>query len=109
MEKKRIIAETGAGQHGVATAMATAIFGLETEIYMGAKDVERQQSNVFRMKLLNAKVNSVTSGSMTLKDSVNEALRDWITNVKTTHYLIGNSYGTSPISYNCKRFSKCHR
>jgi tryptophan synthase beta chain len=96
MGKKRIIAETGAGQHGVATAMASAIFGLETEIYMGAKDVERQQSNVFRMKLLNAKVNPVTSGSMTLKDSVNEALRDWITNVKTTHYLIGTVMGPHP-------------
>ena len=96
MGKKRIIAETGAGQHGVATAMASAIFGLETEIYMGAKDVERQQSNVFRMNLLNAKVNPVTSGSMTLKDSVNEALRDWITNVKTTHYLIGTVMGPHP-------------
>jgi tryptophan synthase beta chain len=96
MGKKRIIAETGAGQHGVATAMASSIFGLETEIYMGAKDVERQQSNVFRMKLLNAKVNSVTSGSMTLKDSVNEALRDWITNVKSTHYLIGTVMGPHP-------------
>jgi tryptophan synthase beta chain len=96
MGKKRIIAETGAGQHGVATAMASAIFGIETEIYMGAKDVERQQSNVFRMKLLNAKVHPVTSGSMTLKDSVNEALRDWITNVKTTHYLIGTVMGPHP-------------
>lgn len=96
MGKKRIIAETGAGQHGVATAMASAIFGLETEIYMGAKDVERQQSTVFRMNLLNANVNPVTSGSMTLKDSVNEALRDWITNVKTTHYLIGTVMGPHP-------------
>jgi tryptophan synthase beta chain len=96
MGKKRIIAETGAGQHGVATAMSSAIFGIETEIYMGAKDVERQQSNVFRMKLLNAKVHPVTSGSMTLKDSVNEALRDWITNVKTTHYLIGTVMGPHP-------------
>ncbi|HXS61082.1 MAG TPA: tryptophan synthase subunit beta [Candidatus Sulfopaludibacter sp.] len=96
MGKKRIIAETGAGQHGVATSMASAIFGLKTEIYMGAKDVERQQSNVFRMKLLNAKVHPVTSGSMTLKDSVNEALRDWITNVKTTHYLIGTVMGPHP-------------
>ncbi len=96
MGKKRLIAETGAGQHGVATAMASAIFGIETEIYMGAKDVERQQSNVFRMKLLNAKVHPVTSGSMTLKDSVNEALRDWITNVKTTHYLIGTVMGPHP-------------
>ncbi len=96
MGKKRIIAETGAGQHGVATAMASVIFGLETEIYMGAKDVERQQSNVFRMNLLNAKVHPVTSGSMTLKDSVNEALRDWITNVKTTHYLIGTVMGPHP-------------
>ena len=96
MGKKRIIAETGAGQHGVATAMASVIFGLETEIYMGAKDVERQQSNVFRMNLLNAKIHPVTSGSMTLKDSVNEALRDWITNVKTTHYLIGTVMGPHP-------------
>lgn len=96
MGKKRIIAETGAGQHGVATAMASAIFGFETEIYMGAKDVERQQANVFRMKLLNAKIHSVTSGSMTLKDSVNEALRDWITNVGTTHYLIGTVMGPHP-------------
>jgi len=76
--------------------MASVIFGLETEIYMGAKDVERQQSNVFRMKLLNAKVHPVTSGSMTLKDSVNEALRDWITNVKNTHYLIGTVMGPHP-------------
>ena len=96
MGKKRIIAETGAGQHGVSTAMASVIFGLETEIYMGAKDVERQQSNVFRMNLLNAKIHPVTSGSMTLKDSVNEALRDWITNVKTTHYLIGTVMGPHP-------------
>lgn len=96
MGKKRIIAETGAGQHGVATAMASAVFGLETEIYMGAKDVERQQLNVFRMKLLDAKIHPVTSGSMTLKDSVNEALRDWITNVKTTHYLIGTVMGPHP-------------
>lgn len=96
MGKKRIIAETGAGQHGVATAMASAIFGFETEIYMGAKDVERQQANVFRMKLLNAKIHPVTSGSMTLKDSVNEALRDWITNVGTTHYLIGTVMGPHP-------------
>jgi tryptophan synthase beta chain len=96
MGKKRIIAETGAGQHGVATAMASAIFGFQTEIYMGAKDVERQQANVFRMKLLNAKIHPVTSGSMTLKDSVNEALRDWITNVGTTHYLIGTVMGPHP-------------
>ncbi|MGN6614811.1 MAG: tryptophan synthase subunit beta, partial [Candidatus Nitrosocosmicus sp.] len=96
MGKKRIIAETGAGQHGVATAMASAIFGFETEIYMGAKDVERQQANVFRMRLLNAKIHPVTSGSMTLKDSVNEALRDWITNVGTTHNLIGTVMGPHP-------------
>ena len=96
MGKKRIIAETGAGQHGVATAMASAIFGFDTEIYMGAKDVERQQANVFRMKLLNAKIHPVTTGSMTLKDSVNEALRDWITNVQTTHYLIGTVMGPHP-------------
>lgn len=96
MGKKRIIAETGAGQHGVATAIASAVFGLQTEIYMGAKDVERQRLNVFRMEILNAKVNSVQSGSMTLKDAINEALRDWIANVEDTHYLIGSVMGPHP-------------
>ncbi len=96
MGKSRIIAETGAGQHGVATSIASAVFGLKTVIYMGAKDVERQQQNVFRMKILNATVNPVKLGSMTLKDAINEAFRDWITNVETTHYLIGTVMGPDP-------------
>ncbi len=96
MGKKRIIAETGAGQHGVATSIACAVFGLESVIYMGAKDVERQQSNVFRMQLMNSKVNPVISGSKTLKDAINEALRDWISNVADTHYLIGSVMGPHP-------------
>lgn len=96
MGKKRIIAETGAGQHGVATSIACAVFGLESEIYMGAKDVERQQLNVFRMKIMNSKVHPVQSGSRTLKDAINEALRDWISNVNDTHYLIGSVMGPHP-------------
>ena len=96
MHKKRIIAETGAGQHGVGTAIASAVFGLNGEIYMGAKDVERQKLNVFRMQLLNAKIHTVMSGSQTLKDAINEALRDWITNVKNTYYLIGSVVGPHP-------------
>src|SRR5216117_3488689 len=96
MGKKRIIAETGAGQHGVGTAMACAVLGLAAEIYMGAKDVERQKLNVFRMKLLGAKVHTVQSGSKTLKDAINEAIRDWIANVKTTYYLIGSAVGPHP-------------
>ena len=96
MGKKRIIAETGAGQHGVATATAAAMFGLECEIYMGEEDTERQKLNVFRMKLLGAKVNVVKSGSKTLKDAINEALRDYVTNCRTTHYLIGSVVGPHP-------------
>jgi tryptophan synthase beta chain len=96
MGKTRIIAETGAGQHGVATSIASAVFELKSEIYMGAKDVERQQLNVFRMNLLNSKVHSVHSGSKTLKDAINEALRDWIANVQDTHYLIGSVMGPHP-------------
>lgn len=96
MGKKRIIAETGAGQHGVATAIATSVFGLQAEIYMGSKDVQRQQQNVFRMNIMNAKVHSVNSGSKTLKDAINEALKDWISNVETTHYLIGSVMGPHP-------------
>ena len=96
MGKKRIIAETGAGQHGVGTAIACAVLGLPAEIYMGAKDVERQKLNVFRMKLLGAKVHTVQSGSKTLKDAINEAIRDWIANVKTTYYLIGSAVGPHP-------------
>lgn len=96
MGKKRIIAETGAGQHGVATATVCALFGLECIVYMGAKDIERQAPNVFRMKLLGAKVVPVESGSKTLKDAMNEALRDWVTNVDNTFYLIGTAAGPHP-------------
>ena len=96
MGKKRVIAETGAGQHGVATATAAAKLGLECEIYMGTTDIERQKLNVFRMKLLGAKVNPVATGSKTLKDAINEALRDWTTNVRTTHYLLGSVLGPHP-------------
>jgi tryptophan synthase beta chain len=96
MGKKRIIAETGAGQHGVGTALACAVLGLQSEIYMGAKDIERQRLNVFRMSLLGAKVHPVSSGTQTLKDAINEALRDWITNVKDTYYLIGSVVGPHP-------------
>jgi tryptophan synthase beta chain len=96
MGKTRIIAETGAGQHGVATATVCALFGLPCEIYMGAVDVERQALNVFRMKLLGAKVHPVTQGTATLKDALNEALRDWVTNVRDTHYVIGTVAGPHP-------------
>jgi tryptophan synthase beta chain len=96
MGKKRIIAETGAGQHGVATATACARFGLECIVYMGEVDVERQKPNVFRMKLLGAEVRPVSSGSRTLKDAMNEALRDWVTNVDTTFYCIGTVAGPHP-------------
>ena len=96
MGKKRVIAETGAGQHGVATAMACAALGLKAEVYMGVEDMKRQRLNVFRMKLLNAEVHPVESGSKTLKDSINEALRDWVTNLQTTYYLIGSVVGPHP-------------
>jgi tryptophan synthase beta chain len=96
MGKKRIIAETGAGQHGVATAMACAAMNLKAEVYMGTEDIERQKLNVFRMKLLGAEVHPVESGSRTLKDAINEALRDWVTNVKTTYYLLGSVVGPHP-------------
>jgi tryptophan synthase beta chain len=96
MGKKRIIAETGAGQHGVGTALSSAVLGLECEIYMGLKDTERQKLNVFRMKLLGAKVHPVKSGTQTLKDAINEALRDWITNVENTYYVIGSVVGPHP-------------
>lgn len=96
MRKNRVIAETGAGQHGVATAMACAVLGLKAEIYMGKEDIERQKLNVFRMNLLGAEVHSVESGSRTLKDAINEALRDWVANVKTTYYLIGSVVGPHP-------------
>jgi len=96
MGKRRVIAETGAGQHGVATATAATLLGLECEVYMGAEDVERQALNVFRMRLLGARVISVESGSRTLKDAINEALRDWVTNVRTTYYLLGSALGPHP-------------
>jgi tryptophan synthase beta chain len=96
MGKRRVIAETGAGQHGVATATAAALLGLECEVYMGAEDVERQALNVFRMRLLGARVIPVESGSRTLKDAINEALRDWVTNVRTTYYLLGSALGPHP-------------
>jgi tryptophan synthase beta chain len=94
--KKRIIAETGAGQHGVATATACALLGLQCRIYMGVEDMRRQAPNVFRMRLLGAEVIGVESGTKTLKDAVNEALRDWVTNVQTTHYIIGSALGPHP-------------
>jgi tryptophan synthase beta chain len=96
MGKRRLIAETGAGQHGVATATAAALLGLECEVYMGAEDVERQALNVFRMRLLGGRVIPVEAGSRTLKDAINEALRDWVTNVRTTYYLIGSALGPHP-------------
>jgi tryptophan synthase beta chain len=96
MGKKRIIAETGAGQHGVATATVAAKFGFSCEVYMGAEDVERQKLNVFRMRLLGAQVHAVESGTRTLKDAMNEALRDWVTNVRDTHYIIGSVAGPHP-------------
>lgn len=96
MNKKRIIAETGAGQHGVATAMACAVLGMNAEVYMGYKDTVRQKLNVFRMNLLGSKVHPVQSGSKTLKDAINEAIRDWITNIETTYYLLGSAVGPHP-------------
>ncbi|HDJ05151.1 MAG TPA: tryptophan synthase subunit beta, partial [Candidatus Bathyarchaeota archaeon] len=96
MGKKRVIAETGAGQHGVATAIACAALGLKAEIFMGAEDMERQRLNVFRIKLLGAEVHRVDSGSKTLKDAINEALRDWVTNLQDTYYLIGSVVGPHP-------------
>ncbi len=96
MGKKRVIAETGAGQHGVATATICAKLGMECVVYMGEVDIERQSLNVFRMKLLGAEVRPVSSGSRTLKDAINEAVRDWVTNVETTHYLIGSAVGMHP-------------
>ncbi len=96
MGKKRIIAETGAGQHGVATATVSAMFGLECNIYMGTEDMRRQSLNVFRMELLGAKVIPIDSGSRTLKDAINEALRDWVTNVNNTHYILGTVTGPHP-------------
>jgi tryptophan synthase beta chain len=106
MGKKRIIAETGAGQHGVATATVCALFGLQCEVYMGEEDIVRQQLNVFRMKLLGAKVHPVSSGTRTLKDALNEAMRDWVTNVGETHYIIGSVAGPHPYPYMVREFQR---
>ncbi len=104
MGKKRIIAETGAGQHGVATATASALLGLECHVYMGSEDIERQKLNVFRMRLLGSEVISVGSGSKTLKDAINEAMRDWVTNVESTHYVLGTVHGPHPFPLICRDF-----
>jgi len=96
MRKTRIIAETGAGQHGVATATVAALFGLECAVYMGAEDMRRQSLNVFRMRMLGAKVVGVATGSQTLKDAISEAMRDWVTNISNTHYLLGSALGAHP-------------
>jgi tryptophan synthase beta chain len=106
MKKRRVIAETGAEQHGVATAIACATLGLKAEIYMGSEDVERQRLNVFRMRLLGAKVHKVDSGSKTLKDAINESLRDWVTNVRDTYYLIGSVVGPHPYPMIVRDFQK---
>ena len=104
MGKPRIVAETGAGQHGVATATVCALLGLECVVYMGAEDVRRQSLNVFRMKLLGAEVRTVEAGSRTLKDAINEAIRDWVTNVRTTHYLLGSTVGPHPYPLMVREF-----
>ncbi|MFN3976541.1 MAG: tryptophan synthase subunit beta [Aquificaceae bacterium] len=104
--KRRIIAETGAGQHGVATATACALLGLECVVYMGEEDAERQKLNVFRMRLLGAEVRVVKSGSRTLKDAINEALRDWVTNVENTHYIIGSVVGPHPFPMMVRDFQR---
>ena len=106
MGKRRIIAETGAGQHGVASAMAAAVLGLECEVYMGTEDIERQKLNVFRMELLGAKVSPVDSGSKTLKDAINESMRDWVTNVENTYYLIGSVVGPHPYPLMVREFQR---
>ncbi|HUT58221.1 MAG TPA: tryptophan synthase subunit beta [Phycisphaerae bacterium] len=107
MGKKRVIAETGAGQHGVATAMAAAVFGLDCEVYMGTEDIRRQSLNVFRMELMGAKVIPVTSGQRTLKDALNEALRDWMASVEHTHYIIGSVAGPHPFPTMVREFQCC--
>ncbi|MEO8724849.1 MAG: tryptophan synthase subunit beta [Acidobacteriaceae bacterium] len=107
MGKPRIIAETGAGQHGVATATVCALMGFECVIYMGTDDMERQQPNVLRMKMLGAEVRAVSSGSRTLKDAINEAMRDWVTNVRSTHYLLGSVLGAHPFPTMVRDFHRC--
>ena len=106
MGKTRIIAETGAGQHGVATATVAAMFGFQCVIYMGAVDCERQALNVFRMKMLGADVVSVKAGQQTLKEAINEAMRDWVTNVRTTHYILGTAYGAHPYPVMVRNFQR---
>jgi tryptophan synthase beta chain len=106
MGKRRVIAETGAGQHGVATASVCAKFGLECVVYMGAVDMERQALNVFRMRLMGAEVRSVEAGQRTLKEAINEAMRDWVTNVRTTHYILGTAYGSRPYPEMVRDFHK---
>jgi tryptophan synthase beta chain len=106
MGKRRIIAETGAGQHGVATATVCALFGMECVVYMGEEDMRRQRLNVFRMRLLGATVVSVANGSRTLKDAISEAMRDWVTNVKNTHYLLGSALGAHPYPMMVRDFHK---
>ncbi len=106
MGKTRIIAETGAGQHGVATATVAAMFGLQCVIYMGAVDCERQRLNVFRMKMLGAEVVPVNAGQKTLKEAVNEAMRDWVTNVRSTHYILGTAYGAHPYPVMVRNFQR---
>jgi tryptophan synthase beta chain len=106
MGKKRIIAETGAGQHGVATATVCALLGFECVVYMGTEDMRRQELNVFRMRLLGAEVRGVESGSRTLKDAINEAMRDWVTNVRSTHYLLGSVLGAHPYPTMVRDFHK---
>ena len=107
MGKKRVIAETGAGQHGVATAMAAAVFGLDCDVYMGTEDIRRQSLNVFRMQLMGARVIPVTSGQCTLKDALNEALRDWMGSVEGTHYIIGSVAGPHPFPTMVREFQSC--
>jgi tryptophan synthase beta chain len=106
MGKKRIVAETGAGQHGVASATAAALMGLDCKVYMGAVDVSRQELNVFRMRLLGSEVEAVTSGSQTLKDAVNEAMRDWVATVESTHYCLGSVMGPHPYPYMVRQFHR---
>jgi tryptophan synthase beta chain len=106
MGKTRIIAETGAGQHGVATATVAAMFGLKCVVYMGAVDCERQALNVFRMKMLGAEVVSVKAGQQTLKEAINEAMRDWVTNVRSTHYILGTAYGAHPYPVMVRNFQR---
>ncbi|MDE3162243.1 MAG: tryptophan synthase subunit beta, partial [Acidobacteriota bacterium] len=107
MGKKRVIAETGAGQHGVATATVCALLGLECVIYMGEVDMARQQLNVLRMRLLGAEVRGVSAGSKTLKDAISEAMRDWVTNVRTTYYLLGSALGAHPYPTMVRDFHRC--